>query len=66
MSIPNTNEITAYIHCGKCFNDKVPHKLATGWTEIGLQIWCENCESNVAHIDFGGQTHAANTTRQRE
>lgn len=63
MSIPNTNEIDTYIHCAQCFDNDVAHILAAGWTERGLQLWCENCESNVMHVDFEGHAHPANTAR---
>jgi hypothetical protein len=27
---------------------------AAGFTERGLQVWCQRHERNVVHIDFGG------------
>ena len=28
--------------------------FSVGWTELGLQIWCETCDSNVINFDFKG------------
>ena len=57
------NKIVMYIHCRNClkkidfgsgtgFGDE---KLAVGWTNKGLQIWCDGCDQNVAALDFRGQ-----------
>ena len=66
MTISNENEILAYLHCGKCL-DELPKgtspkewaKTQAGWTEHGLQIWCNRHECNVVNIDFEGQKHPA-------
>ena len=29
--------------------------FSIGWTEKGLQVWCETCDSNVINLDFKGQ-----------
>tara|TARA_B100000214_G_scaffold68580_1_gene45752 strand:+ start:908 stop:1228 length:321 start_codon:yes stop_codon:yes gene_type:complete len=29
--------------------------FSVGWTELGLQVWCETCDSNVINFDFKGQ-----------
>ena len=29
--------------------------FAIGWTEKGLQVWCETCDSNVINLDFKDQ-----------
>lgn len=29
--------------------------FAVGWTEKGLQVWCEDCDNNVINLDFKGQ-----------
>jgi len=73
----NSNKITTYIHCGKCLDTlltssdltqspKEYQDVSFGWTEIGLQLWCNRCDVNILHVDFEGQTHPANTTRHRE
>ncbi|MDP2661328.1 MAG: hypothetical protein Q8R28_11435 [Dehalococcoidia bacterium] len=60
--IPRTNEISAFLHCGKCLREKPPGlsprewaSLEVGYTPQGLQIWCERHEVNVLHLDFMGQ-----------
>lgn len=68
--IPNTNEIVAFFHCAQCMplkpDDQSPRQWAqieAGFSPLGVQIWCKRCEVNIAHIDFQGCTHPANTTR---
>ena len=72
MSIPNTNEIVTFFHCKKCLEelpvnttprDWVRHEV--GFTKLGLQVWCVRHEINICHIDFEGQKHPANTTREK-
>ena len=29
--------------------------FSVGWTELGLQVWCETCDNNVINFDFKGQ-----------
>ena len=29
--------------------------FSVGWTELGLLVWCEICNSNVINFDFKGQ-----------
>lgn len=69
--IPNTNEIKAFLHCALCLQEKPAGisprewaKLEIGWTEFGLQVWCQRHECNVMHVDFQGKKHPANTDRQ--
>jgi hypothetical protein len=68
--IPNTNEIKLFMHCGKCMDDKPAtltpmewSKTQAGWTTMGFQVWCNRCEVNIIHMDFGGVKHHANATR---
>ena len=70
--IPNRLAINSYLHCGLCLNsrqtDQSPREwaqLEVGFTSIGLQVWCKRHAVNVAHIDFQGYQHPANTTRER-
>jgi hypothetical protein len=70
MRIPNNNCITAYLHCALCLQElpsgispKEWSRTQTGFTELGLQIWCNRHEVNVAHINFQGQQHPANLDR---
>ena len=59
-------EIERYMHCIKCLNEKPddisPQEyayLSIGWTEKGIQVWCERHECNVCNIDFEGNQHPA-------
>lgn len=42
------NEIVAYMHCKNCQSGH----HAVGFTEKGLQVWCENCDMNILHIEL--------------
>ena len=73
MTIPNDLSILQYCHCGLCLAERPadvsPRDWAqneVGFTKIGLQVWCKRHEVNVLHIDFQGQQHPANATRQRK
>lgn len=77
QEIPNTCEITMFLHCGLCLaelkelwkkgEEVSPRDYArtqTGYTVLGLQIWCNRHDCNVAHIDFQGKSpFPANCTR---
>ena len=64
------NAIAAYVHCLKCVDEwkegqpgessQSYSRLSVGFTEEGLQVWCERHELNVVHIDFEGHQHPAN------
>jgi hypothetical protein len=56
------NNISLYFHCRECMNGK----LAVGWTEKGLQIWCEKCNKNVLALDFMGQQVQEETSEKVE
>jgi hypothetical protein len=70
----NKNEIRGYIHCGRCLaefkegNDPSIEdqsmatwaRLSVGWTQLGIQVWCERHQSNLVQIDFEGHQHPAN------
>lgn len=69
--ISNRNCIETYLHCGLCLNEKPANQspqqwvqMEVGFTKIGMQVWCKRHDVNVAHIDFQGQRHPANTTRE--
>jgi len=71
--LTNELQIEGYIHCGKCL-DELPEDISpedwartqAGWTEQGLQIWCNRHNCNVVHIDFEGHQHPANMTSPEE
>jgi len=69
--IPLTNEIKMFFHCALCLAEKPADvtpsdwaQLETGWTRLGLQVWCKRHDCNVAHVDFEGAKHPANLKRQ--
>ncbi len=64
--IPNTNEIQAFIHCGKCVKEGKGQRISVGWTLLGFQVWCDAHGCNILHVDFQGQKHPANTTAPPE
>lgn len=66
--IPGTNEIKMFFHCRKCMPQRPPDVsprdwvcIESGFTLLGVQVWCKRCEANIVHIDFEGYTHPANT-----
>ncbi len=76
--IPNDNQIQMYFHCGLCLAElkeiqrQLSHispveysRLSIGFTPLGIQVWCNRHECNLAHIDFQGKQHPANTSRQK-
>lgn len=71
IDVPSSNEIKMFMHCGLCLEERPPNlsprewaSLEVGWTVLGLQVWCKRHECNVIHIDFEGQKHPANLTRE--
>ena len=67
-NISNKLEIKMYLHCAKSLEEKPDDiapvdwaKTKIGWTEQGIQLWCERHNTNVMHMDFEGQKHPANT-----
>lgn len=63
---PNTNEIEMYLHCRRCMEEDLRTKIGVGWTLIGIQVWCENHDCNILHVDFEGHQHPANQTRVKD
>jgi transcription elongation factor Elf1 len=43
--------IEMYFHCKECGTGR----LSVGWTDEGVQVFCEECELNVADLDFMGK-----------
>ena len=44
------SEILRFFHCATCEGGN----HAVGWTTKGLQVWCEQCDLNVIHLDLKG------------
>lgn len=69
MAIENDLQILSYMQCGRCLDElpdgESPQSYArkdVGFTRRGIQIWCVRHSCNIAHIDFEGVKHPANTT----
>ena len=45
--------IVEYIRCSKC-NTRDTSSISTGLTTRGIQIWCDNCNKNILHIELKG------------
>lgn len=68
--IPSENCIKLFFHCRLCI-ESIPvgmtpaqrSNLSAGFSELGLQVWCERHDCNVVHIDFQGVQHPANMSR---
>jgi len=65
--IPTDNCIQLYFHCRKCLEEIPPgitpaqwRLISVGFTEIGIQAWCDRHNCNIFHIDFEGQQHPCN------
>lgn len=73
--LSNENKIAAYLHCKKCLEEREESeeirtkispkdyaRIQVGWTEKGLQVWCNRHDCNIVHIDFQGNKHPTNLT----
>ena len=65
-----TCSIAAFVHCRRCIEEinngevdadspKEYARLSVGFSEEGLQVWCNRHDINIVHIDFEGQVHPA-------
>lgn len=68
-SIPASKSIVRVVHCRICMTERpadVPPveyaRLSVGLTPIGLQVWCDRHDVNVAHFDFDGRPTRVNST----
>lgn len=71
--IEASNMIKAYMHCGKCLEEKPADqspkewaRIQVGFTKRGIQVWCNRHEINVMHMDLEGIRHPANQNREPE
>lgn len=60
MTKENKSDINLYIHCKNCMTidgEKITstEKLVVGYTEKGIQVFCEGCNSNIINLDLRGQ-----------
>lgn len=57
------NKVYLYFHCRQCEEENRPRavsmndfaRLSCGWTEKGVQVWCNRHDCNVVALDFLGQ-----------
>jgi len=43
------SQIIEHIWCDKC-NTRETSSLSVGFTLMGIQLWCDNCDKSVLHI----------------
>ena len=73
--IPEGNQIFAYLHCVKCFEEitamvkeqgsarpQMFTRYEIGWTQLGFQARCVRHNLNIVHVDFEGIVHPARVT----
>lgn len=70
--IPAAEQIKLYLHCKLCLKEmpkgqspRSYQRVQAGFSPLGLQVWCLRHDANIAHIDFQGMQHPANTDRER-
>lgn len=70
MEFTNRLCILQYLHCMLCAEELPSGKsmkewahLAVGFTEQGMQVWCERHDCNVMHVDYQGNKFPAITSR---
>lgn len=76
--IPTSNSIKMFIHCKLCIKEltalqaqgfhptqspQAYARLEVGYTELGVQVWCNRHGTNVVHWDFEGHVHPATLAR---
>ena len=49
--------IVEYIRCSEC-STREEAQISVGLTTRGIQIWCDNCDRNVLHIELKGDVMA--------
>jgi len=67
--VSNKLKIGVYCHCAKCLKElpsgesaQSYSRYSVGWTELGLQVWCNRHNANVMNVDFEGIRHPANVS----
>jgi len=58
----HTPKITAYLHCAKCIEERPSGispkdwaRTQAGFTEKGIQVWCNRHDVSILHVDFDGK-----------
>lgn len=47
------SQIVEYVYCDICDNRDIS-RLSVGFTLLGLQIFCQNCNKSVLHFELHG------------
>jgi hypothetical protein len=76
---PNENHLRLFLHCRLCLQEVAAlakkkgsasprdyARLSVGWTQLGLQVWCNRHDANVLHVDFEGFQHPGDTSRKTD
>ena len=48
------SQIIEHFYCDKC-NNRETSRLCVGLTLRGIQLWCNNCNKSVIHIELHGE-----------
>tara|TARA_R110000822_G_scaffold205693_2_gene342173 strand:- start:194 stop:565 length:372 start_codon:yes stop_codon:yes gene_type:complete len=54
------SSIIEYVRCDKC-NTRDTSNLDVGFSLIGVQVWCINCDKSILHIELKGHNILADT-----
>lgn len=52
--IERGNRIQSYWHCKRCMTENLYPNIGVGFTDVGIQVWCENHNINIRHLDLCG------------
>jgi len=48
------SQIIQFVYCDKC-NNRELSRLSVGFTLLGCQIFCQNCNKSILHFELHGQ-----------
>ena len=54
VGIERGNRIQSYWHCKRCMTENLYPNIGGGFTDVGIQVWCENHNTNIRHLDLCG------------
>ena len=66
-------DIVSYFHCKKCLVE-LPKGVSpaewssqdVGWTEYGIQVWCNRHNENIVGVDFNKVAELYNSKKKEE
>ena len=47
-------QIIQHVRCSTCDNRETS-RMSTGFTLRGFQVWCDNCEISIVHMELEGE-----------